>query len=87
MNTGRSFEAGISPEELVTFNYTKTRAFGDAGRRSLCYGRKPEAMRRFVDKMERFVRASMKGWKYAEENQEEAAEIVLEFDDATGAQD
>ena len=39
----------------------------------------------FVDKMVRFVRASMKGWKYAEENPDEAAEIVLE-NDATGAQ-
>ncbi|MGB3688260.1 MAG: ABC transporter substrate-binding protein, partial [Jannaschia helgolandensis] len=39
----------------------------------------------FVDKMTRFVRASMKGWKYAEENPQEAAEIVLENDE-TGAQ-
>ena len=39
----------------------------------------------FEDKMVRFVRASMKGWKYAEENPDEAAEIVLD-NDATGAQ-
>jgi len=39
----------------------------------------------FVDKMERFVRASMKGWKWAEENQEAAAMIVLDNDE-TGAQ-
>ncbi|MEL6211402.1 MAG: ABC transporter substrate-binding protein, partial [Pseudomonadota bacterium] len=39
----------------------------------------------FVDQMVRFVRASMKGWKYAEENPDEAAEIVLD-NDATGAQ-
>ena len=38
-----------------------------------------------VDKLTRFVRASMKGWKYAETNPDEAAEIVLE-NDATGAQ-
>jgi NitT/TauT family transport system substrate-binding protein len=38
-----------------------------------------------VDKLARFVRASMKGWKYAEENVEEAADIVLE-NDQTGAQ-
>jgi len=31
------------------------------------------------------VRASMKGWKYAEENPDEAAGIVLDNDD-TGAQ-
>ena len=28
--------------------------------------------------MVRFVRASMKGWKYATENSDEAAEIVME---------
>ena len=39
----------------------------------------------FEDKMVRFVRASMKGWKYAEANPEEAAEIVLD-NDASGAQ-
>ena len=39
----------------------------------------------FVDKMVRFVRASMKGWKYAEGNPDEAADIVLD-NDATGAQ-
>ncbi len=32
----------------------------------------------FVDKMERFVRASMKGWKWAEENPDDAAMIVLD---------
>jgi NitT/TauT family transport system substrate-binding protein len=35
--------------------------------------------------MVRFVRASMKGWKYAEANSDEAAEIVLD-NDASGAQ-
>ncbi|MGI9424396.1 MAG: ABC transporter substrate-binding protein, partial [Hyphomicrobiaceae bacterium] len=39
----------------------------------------------FVDKMVRFVRASMKGWKFAEANPDEAADIVLE-NDTTGAQ-
>ncbi|MDX5349126.1 MAG: ABC transporter substrate-binding protein, partial [Paracoccaceae bacterium] len=39
----------------------------------------------FEDKMVRFVRASMAGWKWAEENPEEAAMIVLE-NDQTGAQ-
>ena len=38
-----------------------------------------------VDKYVRFVRASMKGWKYAEENPDEAAMIVLDNDE-TGAQ-
>ena len=39
----------------------------------------------FASKMERFVRASMKGWKWAEENPDDAAMIVLDYDD-TGAQ-
>ncbi|WP_417811601.1 ABC transporter substrate-binding protein [Thalassospira alkalitolerans] len=39
----------------------------------------------FVDKMARFVSASMKGWEYAKANPEEAANIILE-NDATGAQ-
>jgi len=39
----------------------------------------------FKDRMVRFVRASMKGWKWAEANPDDAAEIVLE-NDATGAQ-
>ncbi|MGR3759040.1 ABC transporter substrate-binding protein [Roseobacteraceae bacterium NS-SX3] len=76
-------DAGVSPDELVTFKYE------DQGVATLEDGlyvleenlEDPE----FVDKMERFVRASMKGWKYAEENPEEAAEIVLD-NDASGAQ-
>jgi len=39
----------------------------------------------FKDKMVRFVRASMKGWKYAESHPDEAAGIVLD-NDASGAQ-
>jgi NitT/TauT family transport system substrate-binding protein len=76
-------DAGVSPEELVTFKYE------DQGVATLEDGlyvleenlENPE----FVDKMERFVRASMKGWKWAEENPEEAAMIVLDYDE-TGAQ-
>ena len=32
----------------------------------------------FVDKMVRFVRASMKGWEYALDNPDEAAQIVVD---------
>jgi ABC-type nitrate/sulfonate/bicarbonate transport system substrate-binding protein len=39
----------------------------------------------FQETMVKFVRASMKGWKYAEANPDEAAMIVLENDE-TGAQ-
>ncbi|MFD3189485.1 ABC transporter substrate-binding protein [Sedimentitalea sp. HM32M-2] len=76
-------QSGITPDELVTFNYLDM-GFGmlEDGLYVLEEQLEDPA---FVDKMVRFVRASMKGWKYAEENQEEAAEIVLDFD-ATGAQ-
>ena len=76
-------DAGLTPEDLVVFKYE------DEGISTLEDGlytteanlEDPE----MVDKLTRFVRASMKGWKYAEENPDEAAEIVLE-NDATGAQ-
>ncbi|WP_371055273.1 ABC transporter substrate-binding protein [Rhodosalinus sp. K401] len=76
-------DAGITPEQLVTFKYEDQ---GVATLEDGLYVREdrledPE----FADKMVRFVRASMKGWKYAEENPDEAAMIVLE-NDATGAQ-
>lgn len=80
---GQVLDAGVSEDELVTFKYE------DQGVATLEDGiyvleerlEDPE----FVEKMVRFVRASMKGWKYAEENPDEAAEIVLD-NDATGAQ-
>ncbi|WP_170331176.1 ABC transporter substrate-binding protein [Ruegeria arenilitoris] len=76
-------DAGVSPDELVTFKYE------DQGVATLEDGlyvlEENLSDAAFTDKMERFVRASMKGWKYAEENPDEAADIVLE-NDATGAQ-
>ncbi|MGB7286213.1 MAG: ABC transporter substrate-binding protein [Salaquimonas sp.] len=76
-------DAGLTPDDLITFKYE------DEGVSTLEDGiyvledsLKDEA---FQDKMVRFVRASMKGWKYAEANPDEAAEIVLE-NDASGAQ-
>ncbi|WP_298848767.1 ABC transporter substrate-binding protein [uncultured Ruegeria sp.] len=77
-------QAGITPEELVTFNYLQM-GFGML-EDGLYVMEDNLSDPEFADKMERFVRASMKGWKYAAENQEEAAEIVLEFDE-TGAQE
>lgn len=76
-------DAGVTPEELVTFKYE------DQGVATLEDGlwvlESSLEDPAFVDKMVRFVRASMKGWKWAEENPDEAAMIVLEYDD-TGAQ-
>jgi len=76
-------DAGITPEQLVTFKYE------DMGVATLEDGlyvlEENLADPAFEDKMVRFVRASMKGWKYAEANPDEAAMIVLENDE-TGAQ-
>lgn len=76
-------DAGLTPEQLVTFKYE------DQGVATLEDGlyvlednlEDPE----FVDRMARFVRASMRGWHWAEANQEEAAMMVLDNDE-TGAQ-
>ncbi|MEL6644709.1 MAG: ABC transporter substrate-binding protein [Pseudomonadota bacterium] len=76
-------DAGVSPDELITFKYEDMGvATLEDGMYVLEENLEDPA---FVDKMERFVRASMKGWKWAEENPEDAAMIVLEYDD-TGAQ-
>ena len=76
-------DAGIPADELITFKYE------DQGVATLEDGLYVHEDRladaEFVDKMVRFVRASMRGWKYAEANPDEAAEIVLD-NDATGAQ-
>ncbi|MEQ6204590.1 ABC transporter substrate-binding protein [Sulfitobacter sp. HNIBRBA2951] len=80
---GQVLDAGVNPDELVTFKYE------DQGVATLEDGiyvleenlEDPV----FVDKMVRFVRASMKGWKYAEDNPEEAGAIVIENDES-GAQ-
>jgi len=76
-------DAGLSPDDLVVFKYE------DEGVSTLEDGiyvleeslEDPE----MVDKLARFVKASMKGWQWAEENPDEAAMIVLD-NDASGAQ-
>lgn len=76
-------DAGIGADDLVTFKYE------DQGVATLEDGlyvledKLSDAGE--VDKLARFVRASMKGWKWAEANPTEAAMIVLEADE-TGAQ-
>lgn len=80
---GQVLDAGIPADELVTFKYEEQ---GVATLEDGIYALEqnledPE----FVNKMVRFVRASMKGWKWAEENPMAAAMIVLDNDE-TGAQ-
>ena len=76
-------DAGLSPAELVVYKYE------DQGVATLEDGlyvlEKNLRNKGFVDKMARFLRASIKGWKYAADHPDEAADIVLENDD-TGAQ-
>ncbi|MGR3492867.1 MAG: ABC transporter substrate-binding protein [Shimia sp.] len=80
---GQVLDAGVSEDELVTFRYEEQGvATLEDGIYVLEENLEDPA---FVDKMTRFVAASMEGWKWAEENPEEAAMIVLEYDE-TGAQ-
>jgi NitT/TauT family transport system substrate-binding protein len=80
---GQVLDAGVSPDELITFKYEDQGvATLEDGLYVLEENLEDPA---FVEKMQRFVRASMKGWKYAEANPDEAAEIVLD-NDASGAQ-
>ena len=76
-------DAGLTPDDLVTFKYE------DQGVATLEDGlyvlEENLEDAAFVDKMTRFVAASMEGWKWAEANPEEAAMIVLDYDE-TGAQ-
>ncbi|WWR48382.1 ABC transporter substrate-binding protein [Roseovarius sp. S88] len=76
-------DAGLSPDDLVVFKYEDQGvATLEDGMYVLEQNLEDPA---FVDKMTRFVRASMKGWKWAEENPDDAALIVLDNDE-TGAQ-
>ncbi len=76
-------DAGVAADDLITFKYEDQ---GVATLEDGLYVLEDRLSEEgFAGKMERFVRASMKGWKWAEENPEDAAMIVLEYDE-TGAQ-
>ena len=69
-------DAGYKPEDLIVFNYTE---MGNDLLEDGLYALEDDlADPEFKDKMVRFVRASMKGWNYAVENPDEAAEIVMD---------
>jgi NitT/TauT family transport system substrate-binding protein len=76
-------DGGLKPDDLVVFRYE------DQGVATLEDGLyvdgKNLADPAFVVRMAKFVKASMKGWAYARDNADEAAEITLEAD-ASGAQ-
>ena len=76
-------DAGLSADQLVVFKYEDEGvATLEDGLYTLEKNLKNPAM---VDKLARFVKASMKGWDWAVANQAEAVQIVLD-NDATGAQ-
>lgn len=80
---GQVLDAGYKPEDLVVFNY-RDEGVGmlEDGLYVMEDKLKDPA---FADKMVRFVRASMKGWDYASQNPDEAAQIIID-NDASGAQ-
>lgn len=76
-------DAGLTADDLIVFKYEDQGvATLEDGMYVLEENLNDAA---FVDKMVRFVRASMKGWKWAEANPDAAAMIVLD-NDASGAQ-
>ncbi len=76
-------DAGLSADDLVVFKYEDQ---GVATLEDGMYVLEDNLVdAAFADKMVRFVAASMRGWKYAEDNSDEAAGIVLD-NDASGAQ-
>ena len=80
---GQVLDAGVSEDELITFKYEDQ---GVATLEDGIYALEDNLQDpAFADKLVRFVRASMKGWKYAEANPAEAANIVLDNDES-GAQ-
>ncbi|ODT07038.1 MAG: nitrate ABC transporter substrate-binding protein [Mesorhizobium sp. SCN 65-20] len=69
-------DAGYKPEDLIVFNYS---AMGvDLLEDGLYVMEDKLKDPAFEEKMVKFVRASMKGWKYAVDNPDEAAEILVE---------
>lgn len=73
---GQLLDAGFTAEDLLVFNYSELdRDMLEDGLYATEDDLKDEAFR---DKMVRFVKASMKGWQYAAENPDEAAQIVVD---------
>jgi len=76
-------DAGLTPDDLVVFKYEENGVSTMEDGLYVLEDKLKDAA--FVDKMARFVKASMKGWAWARENSDAAADIVLE-NDSTGAQ-
>jgi NitT/TauT family transport system substrate-binding protein len=72
----QAIDAGFKPEDLIVFNYSK---MGNDLLEDGLYV-KEDSLKdpKFKEKMVKFVRASMKGWKYAVEHPDEVAEMVVD---------
>jgi NitT/TauT family transport system substrate-binding protein len=69
-------DAGFKPDDLIVFNYA---AMGNDLMEDGLYAMEDKLKDpKFKDEMVKFVRASMKGWKYAQEHPDEAAGIVMD---------
>lgn len=79
---GQALDAGYGPDNLTIFNYTEMG--NDLLEDGLYVLEDSLSDPAKVDAYTRFVRASMKGWQYALDNPEEAAQIVVDSDE-TGA--
>jgi NitT/TauT family transport system substrate-binding protein len=76
-------EAGMKPDELLAFKYEEQ---GVATLEDGLYTLEPKLKDpASVERLARFVKASMKGWQYAIDHQDEAVKIVLD-NDAAGVQ-
>jgi NitT/TauT family transport system substrate-binding protein len=76
-------DAGLKPEDLAVFNYTDQGVSTMEDGLYVLENRLSDPA--FVQRMARFVRATMRGWDYARQNPDQAARIVLD-NDTTGAQ-
>jgi NitT/TauT family transport system substrate-binding protein len=72
----QAIDAGFKAEDLLVFNYTKLGV--NLLEDGLYVNEDKLKDPAFKEKMVKFVRASMKGWKYAVEHPDEAAEIVVD---------
>jgi len=72
----QAIDAGFKASDLLVFNYT---ALGNDLLEDGLYVNETKLKdAKFKETMVKFVRASMKGWKYAIANPDEAAEIVMD---------
>jgi NitT/TauT family transport system substrate-binding protein len=75
-------DGGYKPSDLIVFNYEKE---GVATLEDGLYAMEPKLKDpAFVEKMAKFVKASVKGWDYAKAHEDEAVKIILATD-STGS--